>query len=119
MDRELCYKLNKLIDEVASKFAEKYFSDASKVSMFFVEDSFSDELNYNIFINDYYFSLQDMYHALRYDIPWEVIDERYEKSTAVINWKTILQERVNLKNFYLLNYKEWKKLENTENGNGK
>jgi len=119
MDRELCYKLNRIIDDMASRFAEKYISDVGKISIYFVEDSQSDELNYNVFVNDYYFSIQDIYHALRYDIPWEVIDKRYNEATSIIDWKVILQSRVSLKNFYLLNYKEWKKSESIETGNGK
>jgi len=121
MDRDLCYLLNKSIDKFAERFVEKYFlaeDPDMKIDIHFVEDSMSDELNYNVFINDYYFSLQDLYHALRYDIPWEVIDKRYNEATSVIGWKAILQGRVSLKNFYLLNYKEWKRRENIDHTNG-
>lgn len=83
MDRDLCHLLNKSIDKLTERFVEKYFKD-EKVDIHFVEDSMSDELNYNVFINDYYFSIQDIYYALRYDIPFDIIDQRYTDSTDII-----------------------------------
>ena len=120
-DRWYCYHLNKTIEAIAQRFAEKYFlaeDPEIKLDIHFVEDSFSDELNYNVFINDYYFSLQDIYHALWYDIPFDIIDEWYEEWTTNV-WDTILQAKVSLKNFYLLKKEEWKKPENIDHINGK
>lgn len=110
MDRDLCYSINKVIEDFTSRFVKKYFLDEDpemKIDIHFVEDSMSDELNFNVFINDYYFSLQDIYHALRYDIPWDIIEEWYDESTAV-TWEAVFQARVNLKNFYLLKINWWK-----------
>jgi len=81
LNRDLCYELNKEIEFFAQEFAKKYFCDEDGLftgEIHFVEDSFSDELNYNLYVNDCYFSLQDMFYALRYDIPKEVLFEWYD-----------------------------------------
>ena len=101
MDRDLCYLLNKQIEWVAIRFVEKYFE--TNADFYFVEEHMSDEMNYNLFVNDYYFSMQDIYYALRHDIPWEIIDEWYDKTTDdfLKHKKT-----VNLKNYLLMKINE-------------
>ena len=58
-----------------------------------------DELSYNFQIWAYFFSLQDIYYAMWYDIPEKILFEWYDEA---INEKI----RINLKNFYLMKRKE-------------
>lgn len=103
MDRDLCYLLNKNIEKFAERFADKYFLSKDpelKLDMYFIEWEHSDDINYNLYINDYYFSIDDIFHALWYDIPFEIIDERYDLRSDINNED---RDKVwNLKNFYLL-----------------
>ena len=107
MDRDLCYLLNKQIEWVAERFVEKYFETTA--NFYFVEEHMFDELNYTLYVNDYYFSMQDVYYALRYDIPRDVIDEWYDKSLEqwMIDWWYKKGKKwvtvPNLKNYFLMN----------------
>lgn len=99
MNRDLCYLLNNTIDQVAERFIEKYFNDRQiPADFYFVEDHLSNEMNYTLYVNDYYFDMQDIYYALWYDIPFDILDERYEHQLdADMKWVSC----ANLKNFYL------------------
>ena len=98
-DRWMCYKLNNDIQLFAEAFANKYFCDESGMfdwEIWFVEDSHADELNYNLYVNDCYFSLQDIFYALWYNIPYDMLMEWYD-----YNSDPNKKERINLKNWYL------------------
>ena len=103
--RDPCYSLNNNIETFMWIFLEKYFAGEDwkfEWEFSIVEDSSSNELKYNLFVNDMYFSLQDIYYALRYDIPLEILEKWYWERTDEMlkwdEWKVV----PNLKNYYLL-----------------
>lgn len=93
-NRELCYSMNRMIDKLATRFMEKYFSEPDlKITLYWVEVE-SDELSYNLYINEYYFPLDVIYTALWYDVDEEVLFERYDQWSDPRN-----KTKRNLKNF--------------------
>ncbi|MDO4714306.1 MAG: hypothetical protein Q4B28_06815 [bacterium] len=83
-----------MIDKLATRFIEKYFSEPDlKITLYWVEVE-SDELSYNLYINEYYFPLDVIYTALWYDVDEEVLFERYDQWSDPRN-----QTKRNLKNF--------------------
>ena len=100
-----CIALNESINTLVLSFRDKYFSygEDDKADIECI-DWREDELSYNFQIWAYFFSLQDIYYAMWYDIPEKILFEWYDEA---INEKI----RINLKNFYLTNRKEWKKTE--------
>ena len=100
-----CIALNESINTLVLSFRDKYFkyNDEDKADIECI-DWREDELSYNFQIWAYFFSLQDIYYAMWYDIPEKILFEWYDEA---INEKI----RINLKNFYLMNRKEWKKAE--------
>ena len=97
MEQKLCESLNKSINTLVLSFRDKYFSygDDDKADIECI-DRREDELSYNFQIWAYFFSLQDIYYAMWYDIPEKILLEWYDEA---INEKI----RINLKNFYLIN----------------
>ena len=91
--------VNESINTLVLSFRDKYFkyNDEDKADIECI-DWREDEL-YNFQIWDYFFSLQDIYYAMWYDIPEKILFEWYDEA---INEKI----RINLKNFYLMNRKE-------------
>lgn len=89
--------LNASILDIATAFRDKYFSyeDWSKQDIDEI-DRREDELSYNFQIWDYFFSLQDIFYAMWYDIPEDVLFKWYDEA---INEKI----KINLKSFYLHN----------------
>ena len=106
MEQKLCESLNESINTLVLSFRDKYFkyNDEDKADIECI-DRREDELSYNFQIWAYFFSLQDIYYAMWYDIPEKILFEWYDEA---INEKI----RINLKNFYLMNRKERKKAEN-------
>ena len=93
--RELCYKLNKQIDKLAEEFVKKYFwgDPELKITLYRVEDK-SDDLSYNLYINEYYFPLDVIYTALCYDIDGDILFDWYAQWSDFRN-----KNKLNLKNF--------------------
>lgn len=106
MNKDLCYTLKNQIDKLAEAFMQKYFSGDPelKITCYRVEDQ-ADTLSYNLYINEYFFCLDDIYTAIWYDIPFEVLtdwyDHRVEYSLAKngIGKKKKLKPVANLKNY--------------------
>lgn len=96
-----CIAVNESINTLVLSFRDKYFTydDGSKSDIECI-DWREDELSYNFQIWDYFFSLQDIYYAMWYDIPEKILFEWYDEA---INEKI----RINLKNFYLMSVKKW------------
>jgi len=68
MSRNLLYKLNNTIENVAFQFLTSYFSDETGEidwEFFFIEND-SDTLKGTLQVNDYYFNLSDVFTALWY-----------------------------------------------------
>lgn len=99
-----CELLNNQIKETALDFIKTYFLDEDGEfhgDCYCVEWSYDDLLNTNFFINDYFFTIDEIYTALRYNIPREVLSA----------WHDTMNENTsnskNLKNFYLLHKDQW------------
>lgn len=98
MNRDLCYALNAQIEALAQVFIEKYFlvdDPELKISTYRVEEA-SDMLSYNCYINDYYFSIDDMYTALWYGIDPDTLFDWYDIQADPSN-----EHKINLKNYWL------------------
>ena len=95
--------MNDNIANFVMAFIYKYFFEDGVFDgeLYFVEHE-SDSLHFNLYVNDYYFALDDIYTALWYDIPWETLEQRYYLSTDPEN-----TDKINLKNFYLNSIQEW------------
>ena len=91
-NRDHCYKLNEEIKKFIYNFAEWRFEDP--YIDIIGEDQ--DSLNYTIYINDIYMSLDDIFTCMWYNIPYDVFiqwyDEQMEKK----------KKDINLKNWYKL-----------------
>ena len=71
-----CIALNESINTLVLSFRDKYFSydDEDKADIECI-DRREDELSYNFQIGAYFFSLQDIYYAMWYDIPEKILFE--------------------------------------------
>lgn len=96
MNREICNALNRHIDILAQVFIRAYFSDDSelKITTYRVEGR-EDELSYNCYINDYFFSIDDMYTALWYEIDRDTLFDWYHLMSDPSNRK-----KITLKNYW-------------------
>ena len=95
--RDKCYKLNDEIKNVMMYFLEKYYSDEDgniEWEYDILEDGHSDMMNWTLYINDMYWWISDIYTALRYDMPREVLDKWYW-------WRVEGKIDANLKNYFL------------------
>ena len=81
LDRDFCRRLNKATDDIAMAFLLNYFWDKEKNDFSgkvnWIEDS-KNELHQNLFINDYYFSLDTIYTALWYHISKDELFQWYD-----------------------------------------
>lgn len=95
-----CLMLNDSIDKLVSEFALKYHWEDSHIIRI---DRDIDCLHYNLQVNEWYRNIDEIYTALRYDIPKKILFKYYEERLD----KAIKHEVMpNLKNFYLQN-KKW------------
>ena len=93
IDREFCYRLNKNVELLVERFAEKYFDDFPTITC--VEEE-SDALKTNFYFNeDMYFNVDQMYTALWYNIPKEVLFTWRDIQCWNVSWV-----KMNLLNFY-------------------
>lgn len=98
MKKDLCYRVNDHLEQLAQVFIDTYFWTDIETEGWFVEWG-DDELRYNLYVNDYYFTISDVFTALWYNIPSEILWEWYDQ------W--ISEKGVNLKNFYKMNIGKW------------
>ena len=94
-----CLTLNNAILYTADEFWKKYYWDDFQMVRIDWED---DCLHYNLQINDDYRNIDEIYTALRYDIPKKILFEYKEKSLESAYKK---EPFMNLKNFYMNNKK--------------
>lgn len=93
-----CLQVNNAITWLVDKFAKTYYWDDFQIQWIDWED---DCLHYNLKINDDYRNIDEIYTALRYNIPKEILFKYYEERLD----KAIKKETfMNLKNFYFLKW---------------
>lgn len=91
-----CLQVNNAITRLVDKFAKTYYWDDFQIQRIDWED---DCLHYNLQINDDYWNIDEIYTALRYDIPKEILFKYYDERLD----KALKHETMpNLKNFYLM-----------------
>lgn len=81
VNKDFCKKLNDTINDVALAFVHKYFWDEKtnnfQGDLYWVEHK-ENQLHYNLFINDYYFSLDTIYSALWLNVSRDELFEWYD-----------------------------------------
>jgi len=97
--QNFCLRVDEMIEEMCEEFADRYFWVNSELHITWssVEWMFP----WPIFVDDYFFTLEDVYSALWYDIPYDCLIKYHEYMDDVMyEWAL----EYNLKNFYLLKY---------------
>ena len=92
IDREFCNRLNKNVELLVERFAEKYWEDIPEIHCVEGDD---DKLKYNYFFWDIHFNIDDMYTALWYDIPKCVLFSWWDIQSWNTSWP-----KMNLFNYY-------------------
>lgn len=103
--RSICYKLNSVIEILAQAFLEEYFTYedwSMSEDFFFVNDGDSSSLNYNFFVDDMHFTLDDMFVALWYNVDRKDLYQWYDQWNDITN-----KERCNLRTFISLKKQQW------------
>jgi len=96
MDRDLCYRLNKNIELLVQRFAEKYWDDMPEITC--VEE-WSDQLHWNYYFNqEIYFNVVQMFTALWYNIPRAMLFAWFDIQCGNVAWT-----KMSLLNFYQYN----------------
>lgn len=103
-NREFCKKLNNIATDVAMAFVHKYFWDNDRNDfsgeLHRIEHE-ENELHQNLFINDYYFSLETIYSALYFNVSKEDLFSWYDHvQRSYMEWST----HHSLRNRYLLHH---------------
>lgn len=112
--RKFCIRLDEQIGDVVDLFVDRYFTyeDWSQPDAECI-DWESERLSYNRQFGDYFFSLSDIYTALWYDIPQDILLEWYDATVDEAlkkSWKVI----PNLENFYKLKLKDGQAIKTTD-----
>lgn len=96
-NRDVCYKINSELEHMFQLFADTYYQLEDYEDCYHIElvDHESDELHYNVNINDEYWSADEIFTALWYDIPKTILFAYYDQRSEKIH--------MNLKNFYFDN----------------
>lgn len=111
--QNFCLRVDEMIEEMCEEFADRYFWVNAKLHI--IWDSVEWMFPWPIFVEDYFFTLEDVYSALWYDIPYDCLIKYHEYMDDVMyEWEL----EYNLKNFYLLKYNNAceDKSEKKENG---
>lgn len=94
IDREFCYRLNKNIELLVERFAEKYWDDMPTINCAEWEDSW--QLHYNYYFNDeMHFNADEMFTALWYNIPKSVLMSWWDIQSGNTSWP-----KMSLYNYY-------------------
>ena len=84
IDREFCYRLNKNIELLVERFAEKYWDDMPTISCAEWE---SWALKYNYYFNDdMHFNVDEMFTALWNNIPRCVLTSWWDIQCGNTSW---------------------------------
>ena len=95
-----CLQVNNAITRLVDKFWKKYYGEDFKIERI---DRKDEDLHCNLRINTIHRNIDEIYTALWFDIPKEIVLKFKEEQTD----KAIKKETfMNLKNFYFLN-KKW------------
>lgn len=94
-----CMRVDEMVTEMCEAFADKYFWEDAE--MFMVWENNVWLFPWPLFVNDYYFSLDDVYTAMWYDIPEDCLFQYMDYQEEVMyEWAV----DYNLKSFYSLKY---------------
>ena len=97
IDREFCDRLNKNVELLVERFAEKYWDEMPTISC--VEED--NEMHWNYTFNDsIHFTTEEMFSALWYNIPKVILFAWWDIQSWNVSW-----EKMNLVNFYKLSLK--------------
>lgn len=97
----LCVRLDERIEQMCETFVDKYFWEDA--DMHVVWSGLPWIMAWPLLVNDYYFSLEDVYAALWYNMPLECLTQYQDyKDDVIYNGAT----DYNLKSFYHLIYKD-------------
>lgn len=97
----LCVRLDERVEQMCEIFVDKYFWE--NADMHVVWSGLPWIMSWPLFVNDYYFSLEDVYAALWYDMPLECLTKYQDyKDDVIYNGEV----DYNLKLFYHLIYKD-------------
>lgn len=92
IDKEFCYRLNKNVELLVERFANRYWDETPTIRC--VEDD--ETIHWNYYFNeDIHFSLEEMYTALWYGIPKEILFTWWD-----IQCWNVGGVKMNLLNFY-------------------
>lgn len=93
IDREFCDRLNKNVELLVERFAEKYWDEMPTISC--VEGD-SDTIHWNYYFNDsIHFTTEEMFSALWYNIPRAVLFAWCDIQSWNVSWP-----KVDLVSFY-------------------
>lgn len=96
IDREFCYRLNKNIDLLVERFAEKYWDEMPTITCVEWE---SGTLRYNFYFNEeIHFNVDDMFTALWNNIPKAMLFAWWDIQSGNVSWT-----KMSLLNFYQYN----------------
>lgn len=110
-EQNFCLRVDEMIQEMCEKFVDKYFWEDA--DMFIVWADLPGIMAWPLFVNDYYFSLEDVYAALWYDMPFDCLIEYQDyKDDVMYNGAT----DYNLKSFYHLIYMQYADQSSEEKG---
>lgn len=93
IDREFCYRLNKNVELLVERFAERYWDDTPEIRCVEPEEW---ELKCNYYFNDeIYFNVDQMFTALWNNIPKEILFAWWDIQCWNVSWV-----KMSLLNFY-------------------
>ena len=96
IDREFCNRLNKNIELLVIRFAEKYWEDMPEITCV---ERWDEQLHYNYYFNEeIYFNVDNMFTALWYNIPKAMLFARFDIQCWNVAWT-----KMSLLNFYQYN----------------
>lgn len=112
--QNFCLRVDEMIQEMCEKFVDKYFWEDADMHVVWAD--IPGIMAWPLLVNDYYFSLEDVYAALWYDMPLKCVTDYQDYKDDVIYNGAV---DYNLKSFYHLIYKtdaSEDKSEKKENG---
>lgn len=104
VSRDFCKKINNEANNIAMAFVHKYFWDNDhndfSGELYRIEHE-ENELHQNLFINDYYFSLDTIYSALYFNVSKDDLFSWYDHvQRSYMEWST----HHSLRNRYFLHH---------------
>lgn len=94
----LCKSVDEAVTRMCEMFTDKYFWEDADMNLVWANSR--GYIVWPLFVNDFFFSIDDVYTAMYYNIPYKCLIEWYDSSDDKWHYP------VNLKNFYLYKYKK-------------